>query len=292
MKKKIFLLLISVMLLSGCERVVSSTAPEKIEVFPTYISEEAEEINVKDEPIVEEITKEELQEVNSEEVVIEQNEETESELSSLDEKYVFTVPDFEGEPFTYVNFNQPFFTEDEIVNESYEYYSPLDDLGRAGYAMCCCGTDLFPERERGDISMVYPTGWVQNCYDFIDNDGWLYNRCHLIAYSLTGIDGENEDEIPLLERNLITGTRYFNFYGMWAIESTVYYYLIDNPDNHVMYRVTPIFNEDDLLCQGVLMEGYSVEDKGEGCKFCVFVYNVQPGVVIDYKTGENHIEED
>ncbi len=294
MKKKIFLVIISVMLLCGCTKAaVSTTAQSTEEVLPTYISEVTEEIKVKEEPIVSDLPKEELKEDIIEEKK-EQNEEVTDqtgELSSPAEKYVFKVPDFEGEPYAYVNFNQPFFTEDEIVDESYEYYSPLDNFGRAGYAMCCCGTDLFPQRERGDISMVYPTGWEQNNYDFIDNEGWLYNRCHLIAYSLTGIDGENEEDIPLLERNLITGTRFFNFYGMWAIEATVYYYLLDNPENHVMYRVTPIYKDDDLLCQGVLMEGYSVEDKGEGCKFCVFVYNVQPGVVIDYKTGENYLED-
>ena len=291
MNKKIFLVFISVILLCGCTKAVATTATDTTkEVNPTYISKEVEEIKDEESPIVSEIPLEEPKEDVIEEKN-EQNKDETGELSSSDEKNRFTVPDFKGEPFEYVNSNQPFFIEDEIVDESYEYYSPLDDLGRAGYAMCCCGTDLFPQRDRSDISMVYPTGWEQNNYDFIDNEGWLYNRCHLIAYSLTGIDGENEEDIPLLERNLITGTRYFNFYGMWPIESTVYYYLKDNPENHVMYRVTPIINEDDLLCQGVLMEGYSGEDEGKGCKFCVFVFNVQPGVVIDYKTGENYIED-
>ena len=135
------------------------------------------------------------------------------------------------------------------------------------------------DEERGDISSVYPTGWEQAKYDSIDNGGWLYNRCHLIAYCLAA---ENANE-----KNLITGTRYLNIEGMWELEETVKYYLEENPDNHVLYRVTPMFEGDNLLASGVLIEAYSLEDEGDGVCFCCYCYNVQPGVEINYATGES-----
>ncbi len=285
MKKKLFVLFLSVLLLTGCVSKASVLEDNTNEYsFPEVKIEESLDIKEENEPITQEVIEEKP-------LIEEELKDDKWELSSRPND--FQIPDYLGEPFVYINENKPFFTKDEIVNESYEYYSPLDDLGRSGYAMCCCGSDLFPDKERGDISMVYPSGWKQGKYDFLSTetyDGYLYNRCHLIAYCLTGIDGSSEENIPLLERNLFTGTHYLNIEGMWAVEETVYYYLKDNPANHVMYRVTPIYEGNDLLCKGVLMESYSVEDEGKGCQFCVFCFNVQPGVKINYRTGENNEE--
>ena len=185
---------------------------------------------------------------------------------------------FSGTPYIYVNNNKPFFTKDDLATESYEIYSELDSLGRCGPAMVCAGSDIMPTEERGDISSIKPTGWAQEKYSFVDG-GWLYNRCHLIAHSIAGEDAN--------KNNLITGTRYMNIEGMWPIEETVVWYLRENPGSHVLYRVTPIFEGDNLLASGVLMEGYSVEDRGEGVCFCAYCYNVQPYVSIDYATGES-----
>ena len=166
--------------------------------------------------------------------------------------------------------------------EKFELYSPLDELGRCQSAFANICTDTLPTEPRGDISSVYPTGWEQEKYEGVDQ-GWLYNRCHLIAYSLAG---ENANEC-----NLITGTRYLNTEGMWPVEETVLNYVRENPDNHVLYRITPVFEGDNLLASGVLMEAYSVEDNGSGVQFCVYCYNVQPDVTIDYATGESFKED-
>ena len=156
-------------------------------------------------------------------------------------------------------------------------YSDLDALGRCGVTCASVGPELMPTEERGDIGSVKPTGWHTVKYDCVDGK-YLYNRCHLIGYQLTG---ENANE-----RNLITGTRYLNIEGMLPFENMVADY-VEETGNHVMYRVTPIYEGDDLVAEGVLMEGYSVEDAGEGICFCVHAYNVQPGVEIDYATGES-----
>ena len=185
------------------------------------------------------------------------------------------LPAFDGQPFAVVNGNQPSFTQEEPV--SYEMYGDLDELGRCTVAESCIGQDLMPTEKRESISSVRPTGWVQNTYDFVDGKS-LYNRCHLIGFQLTG---ENANE-----RNLITGTRYMNVDGMLPFENMVADY-IHETGNHVLYRVTPIFEGEDLVAQGVLMEAWSVEDEGGGVCFSVFCYNVQPGVEIDYTTGEN-----
>ena len=158
-----------------------------------------------------------------------------------------------------------------------EYYSELDSLGRCGVAEACVGVDLMPTEERESISKVKPTGWVQNQYDFVDG-GSLYNRCHLIGFQLTG---ENANE-----KNLVTGTRYMNVEGMLPFENQVADY-VASTGNHVLYRVTPAFVDTELVARGVEMEAYSVEDQGRGVCFHVYCYNVQPGVEIDYATGEN-----
>ncbi len=177
-----------------------------------------------------------------------------------------------------INNNIPYFTEEELsVTESYEYYPELDELGRCGACIANIGIDLMPTESRGDISSVYPSGWVQAKYDFVDG-GYLYNRCHLIGFQLAG---ENANE-----KNLITGTRYLNIDGMLSFENMIDDY-VEETSNHVLYRVTPIFDGDNLVASGVLMEAYSMEDNGESIMFCVYAYNVQPGVVIDYATGES-----
>ena len=172
--------------------------------------------------------------------------------------------------------------EEELTTDSYEEYSPLDELGRCQTAEACVGEDLMPTQKRESISSVKPTGWVNKEYDLIDG-GYLYNRCHLIGFQLTG---ENANE-----RNLITGTRYMNVDGMLPFEDEVADY-VKETDNHVMYRVTPIYSGDDLVASGVQMEAKSVEDDGAGVTFNVYVYNVQPYVVINYETGESYQTEE
>lgn len=187
------------------------------------------------------------------------------------------IPEYSGEPYVEVNGNEPDFSDEGFGEESFERYSDLDSLGRCGAAYASVGTDLMPEDERGNIGQVKPTGWHTVKYDHVDGK-YLYNRCHLIGYQLSG---ENANE-----KNLITGTRYMNVEGMLPFENMVADY-VKETDCHVLYRVTPVFEGDNLLADGVQMEAYSVEDEGEAVCFNVFVYNVQPGVSIDYATGES-----
>ena len=187
------------------------------------------------------------------------------------------IPQYACAPYTEIHNNIPFFTDDEIADQSFETYSPLDALGRCGAAFACVGQDLMPTEERGSIGQVKPSGWHLVKYDCVDGQ-YLYNRCHLIGYQLTA---ENANE-----RNLITGTRYMNIEGMLPFENQVTDY-VKQTSNHVLYRATPIFEGDNLLASGVLMEGYSVEDSGAGICFCVYAFNVQPGVQINYATGES-----
>lgn len=163
------------------------------------------------------------------------------------------------------------------MTESFETYSSLDSLGRCGVAYANVGQDLMPTEERGSIGQVKPTGWHTVKYDCVDGK-YLYNRCHLLGYQLTA---ENANT-----KNLITGTRYLNIEGMLPFENMVADY-VKETNNHVLYRVTPVFDGDNLVATGVLMEGYSVEDQGDGVTFCIFAYNAQPGVEIDYATGDS-----
>lgn len=191
------------------------------------------------------------------------------------------IPDYAGTPYVEIDRNQPAFTAEEMTEVSFEEYSPLDALGRCGQAYANIGQDLMPTEKRGDISAVKPSGWVQAQYDFVDG-GNLYNRCHLIGYQLSG---ENANAC-----NLITGTRYMNVSGMLPFENMVADY-VEETDNHVLYRVTPVFEGTELVARGVQMEALSVEDDGDGVCFNVFVYNVQPGVEIDYATGGSRAAE-
>ena len=191
------------------------------------------------------------------------------------------IPEYSGTPYVEVNDNRPFFAEEELTTETFENYSPLDSLGRCGVAYANLSKETMPTDERGEIGMIKPAGWHTVKYPDLIEDVYLYNRCHLIAWCLAG---ENANEL-----NLITGTRYMNRDGMLPFENMVARYL-DHHDTHVLYRVTPIYTGNNLIADGVLMEAYSVEDEGEGICFCVYCYNVQPGIDIDYKTGESKQE--
>lgn len=192
------------------------------------------------------------------------------------------VPEYSGSAYVIINNNEPGFENEELVKEeAYEFYSELDLLGRCGYAMACIGPELMPTEERESISSVKPSGWVQAQYDIVDGEN-LYNRCHLIGFQLTG---ENANE-----KNLITGTRYMNVEGMLPFENMIADY-IKETGNHVLYRVTPIYEGTNLVASGVQLEAWSIEDYSEGICLNVYVYNVQPGVTIDYATGESWLEQ-
>lgn len=191
------------------------------------------------------------------------------------------VPAYAGEPSIAVNGDAPYFTEAELTLDPLERYAPLDGLGRCGAAIALVGEETMPTEPRGSIGMVRPSGWQLAKYDWVDG-GYLFNRCHLIGYQLAG-----ENANP---QNLITGTRYLNVEGMLLLENEVAAY-VHETGNHVLMRVTPVFEGDELVARGVLMEARSIEDGGDGVEFCRWCYNVQPGVVIDYATGENHAEE-
>lgn len=195
---------------------------------------------------------------------------------------VTSIDEYDSNAYIELQDNTPEFSEVDYTTSAYEYYSDLDRLGRCGYAMACLGQELMPTEERKSISHIKPTGWVNNPYDFVEGD-YLYNRCHLIGFQLTG---ENDNE-----KNLITGTRYMNTQGMLPFENLVADY-IQETDNHVLYRVTPVFDGNNLLARGVQMEAWSVEDDGEGVCFNIYCYNVQPGVEIDYSTGDNWVSEE
>ena len=190
---------------------------------------------------------------------------------------VMDVPAFSGDPYVVINNNTPEFSNSDLSTKAYEFYSQLDALGRCGYAMACVGKELMPTEERGSIGQVKPSGWQTVKYDFVDGK-YLYNRCHLIGFQLTG---ENANVC-----NLITGTRYLNVEGMLPFENMIADY-IKETDNHVLYRVTPVFDDENLVARGVQLEAISVEDAGEGICFNVYAYNNQPGVNIDYKTGDS-----
>lgn len=186
------------------------------------------------------------------------------------------IPEFSGSPYTVINNNEPYFTE--ITYDVFETYSDLDSLGRCGVAFANICKEIMPTEDRGQIGNVRPSGWHTVKYNGIISGNYLYNRCHLIGYQLAG---ENANE-----KNLITGTRYLNVVGMLPFENQVDDY-VEKTNGHVLYRVTPMFTGDNLVADGVLMEGYSVEDNGASVKFNVFCYNVQPGIGIDYATGDS-----
>lgn len=191
------------------------------------------------------------------------------------------IPVYNGNDSIIINDNKPFFEESDYTTTSYEKYSEFDFLGRCGVATSNIGIDLMPTEERGSIGMVKPSGWHTVKYDIVDGK-YLYNRCHLIGYQLTG---ENANE-----QNLITCTRQMNTKGMLPYENKVAEY-VKRTNHHVLYRVTPIFEGENLVASGVEIEAYSVEDNGEGIEFNAFVYNVQEGIEINYLTGDSKLKE-
>lgn len=190
------------------------------------------------------------------------------------------IPPYSGEAYVTLSGNIPDFTDEEKNTKPFEFYSEMDALNRCGFAMACIDPSLMPTEPRGSIGQVKPSGWQTVKYDCVDGK-YLYNRCHLIGYQLTG-----ENANP---QNLITGTRYLNMEGMLPFENMVAQY-IEETGNRVLYRVTPDFRGTERLARGVRLEAWSVEDSGAGICFNVYVYNVQPGVVIDYRTGESQLQ--
>lgn len=195
-----------------------------------------------------------------------------------------SIPAYTGEAYVVINENVPFFAKEDmdVATVSYEKYASLDAMGRCGVCIASVGPDIMPTEERGEIGMVKPSGWNQEKYPGIVDGNYLYNRCHLIGYQLTG---ENANT-----KNLITGTRSLNIDGMLPFENMVADY-VKETGNHVLYRVTPVFENDNPLASGVLMEGKSVEDDGEGVLYCVYCYNAQPGIIIDYTNGASKLAE-
>ena len=191
-----------------------------------------------------------------------------------------SIPEYSGKAFIEINNNKPYFKESEYTKKAFEKYSELDKLGRCGVAYANICKEIMPTGKRESIGSVKPSGWNNKSYPGLVEGDYLYNRCHLIGYQLAG-----ENANP---KNLITGTRYLNIEGMLPFEDLVDDYIEENENNHVLYRVTPIFEGDNLVASGVEMEGYSVEDKGKGVCFNIYAYNVQPGIAINYATGKSY----
>lgn len=256
---------------AGCS---TNTQPDYVDTPATVIADETS--------VSEASETAEAQESSAAEESIQSAEDVSPQHAGTETQFSYgSIPAYSGSPYVAVNENIPFFTDEELTTQSFETYSELDSLGRCGVTYACIGQDLMPTEDRESISEVTPSGWNNKEYDFVDG-GWLYNRCHLIGFQLTG---ENANE-----KNLITGTRSMNVDGMLLFENMTADY-IKETGNHVMYRVTPVFEGDELVPRGVLMEGKSVEDNGEGILFNVFVYNVQPGVEINYMTGDSKLTE-
>lgn len=206
-----------------------------------------------------------------------------SKIIPINYTYAYSIeniPEYTDKEYIIINNNEPYFTEEDYTLKSFEKYSDLDLLGRCGVAYANVGIDTMPTIERGSIGMIKPTGWHTIKYDIV-NGKYLYNRCHLIGYQLTG---ENDNE-----KNLITCTRQMNIGTMLEYENKVVDY-VKKTNNHVLYRVTPVFKDSNLLATGVEIEAYSVEDNGKGIKFNVFIYNVQEGIEIDYTTGDSKLK--
>ena len=230
------------------------------------------------------VSKAEKQDQEEESALQEQTKDLEKSASdtTIQTLSVDEIPAYSGQAAIEINQNVPGFTESDYTTEAFEQYSPLDGLGRCGIAYACVGEEIMTTEERGAIGMVKPSGWHTVKYDFVDGK-YLYNRCHLIAYMLSGENANTE--------NLITGTRYMNTEGMLPYENQVADYVHDT-GNHVLYRVTPVYEGDNLVASGVEIEASSVEDKGKSLSFHVYCYNVQPGVTIDYATGDSALAED
>ena len=265
MKKLIFVVLVSFSILfAGCDNTSSSVKETKTTntTVSSVIVTEGETSETSKKTVSETTTKKQT-----------------TTTTTGQNKIAFEIPKYEGKDYIVINNDNPYFEQSEITTKAYEDYPPLDSLGRCGACTACLGKELMPTEERGSIGMVKPSGWQLSKYDFVDGK-YLFNRCHLIGFQLAG---ENANE-----RNLITGTRYMNIGRMLDLENMTASY-IRSTGNHVMYRVTPCFEGNNLVSQGVLMEAYSVEDSGAGIKFCNFVFNIQPNVNINYADGTNSL---
>lgn len=271
----IAILLLSTVTLTGCDSDTPTENTTSAVEFTTEVTENVESDTGKTEKSEESESQEETEKPKESEKVTEAQ-----SVGDGNSKVVLSkIPDFSGRPYTVINGNVPSFNKSELTTTGYETYSPLDSLGRCGGAVASCGKEIMPSanEERGSISSVKPSGWVQAKYDCVSGK-YLYNRCHLIGWQLSA---ENANK-----RNLITGTRYMNTEGMLPFENMVADYIRET-GNHVAYRVTPVYEGSNLVASGVQIEAYSVEDNGEGICFNVYCYNVQPGVVINYSTGES-----
>jgi len=280
LKRKIFVVLFLYALISvfitGCgngDTKQNFIETVSISEYTTLVQETSDKVT--NEQFIENITEQITEQL------IENTAEQTTEIPAISQKS-FNLSDispYSGSPYIAINNNTPFFSNSDLKSVSFEEYSPLDNLGRCGVAYACVGKDIMPTEKRGSIGSVKPSGWQSVKYDNVDGK-YLYNRCHLIGYQLTG---ENANE-----RNLITGTRYLNIEGMLPFENMTADY-VKETNNHVLYRSTPIFEDNNLLANGVLMEGYSVEDNGAGICFCVYAYNVQPDIDIDYSNGNSKL---
>lgn len=291
MKRKILIIcFFMLVLLAGCTQQESTEFDRSMQTDEMNTADAATEdatvsteATVSEETLTESVTTElSTEPAGEEESDRENKDEGLSEVVSQDIN-VKDIPAYSGKEYIELNNNVPTFTaEEKKVTEAFEHYSNLDNLGRCGVAFANVCKELMPTEERGNIGDIRPSGWHTVKYPDVIEDNYLYNRSHLIAYSLAG---ENANE-----KNLITGTRYFNQETMQIFELKVLEYVREN-DNHVLYRVTPVFENDNLLATGVIMEAWSVEDEGRGICFNVFCYNVQPGIEIDYATGESKRDE-
>lgn len=258
--------------------IEETTATEKSSESESFIEKTTIEETIIEKTTIKKTTKEKATEATT---IKETAKVPSKPILSGGSKDIKNLPAYFGVAYAIANNNRPFFEEDELTTSSYEYYGDLDSLGRCSVAIACIGKDMMPTEPRGSIGQVKPTGWQTVKYDSVDGK-YLYNRCHLIGFQLTG---ENANT-----KNLITGTRYMNVDGMLPFENMIADY-IKETGNHVMYRVTPIFEGNNLLATGVLMEAISVEDEGEGIEFNVYCYNVQPDITIDYATGNSQSAE-
>lgn len=261
-KYHIFLTLLLTLSIALCGCGTESSTPSN-DVSPS--TSQTETINSLDDNIVSGKTENSNTQIES------------SKLSESEGKTLTSIPKYDGSYYVAINNNIPYFTESDLTTSAYEKYSNLDRLGRCGVASACVGIEIMPTEERGSIGQVKPSGWQTVKYDIVSGK-YLYNRCHLIGYQLTG---ENANEA-----NLITGTRSMNVDGMLLFENMVADY-VKETGNHVLYRVNPIFEGNNLVASGVTMEGYSVEDDGDGICFNVYVFNAQPGIEIDYSNGNS-----
>ncbi len=285
-KKTLIIIIVAVLVLIGAIASPSSEDSEET-TKPTYESFEEATADISEENTTEKsflsgiLNNKEDNTEKKTEVINNTTNKVNKPISNVDKISPSSLPVYKNTPYVTVNNNEPNFTSSQKSGKkSFETYTELDYLSRCGVAFSCIGKDIMPTGERGEIGQVKPTGWKTAKYDFVDGK-YLYNRCHLIGWQLTGENANN--------RNLITGTRYMNVQGMLPFENMVDDY-IEETGNHVLYRVTPLFKGNELVARGVQIEAYSVEDDGDGICFNVYCFNVQPGVKIDYKTGESALD--